>query len=238
MFNIQNFTFRHNNSSESIFLDFCYVFEDGITTIVAKNGAGKTTLLTTIVDAFVDKHNKRESTLAGNFVFDPATRIITITQNPNDCLLGWYSAMDNLKVIAKCSNISKNINYKKYQDDLCEFAIPPDQKVATLSGGQKQIVNILKSMSFGANLILMDEPFAALDLYNSIKLKKTLKQWQNKHKACMILISHNLDDILELSNTILLLDCKPAKIVAELKNTDKDFDSNKNRIIQFLDTSK
>ncbi len=248
---LNNLNFQYN--SEFIFRSFCYEFNIGITTIVAKNGVGKSTLIQCIVDeyilslkgkssgmvAFGNKKFTNKNNNPEDFIFTPSewvykkTILKHISQKSDHSLLPWYNSIDNLKVIASFEK--RTVDFQRYITNLESFKINPTQKIESLSGGQKQIVNILKTLAFEANLILMDEPFSALDLENSIRLKKLILEWQKEHQATIILISHSIDDILELSDTILILDKRPVKIHKVLENNFGLRDKNKIEIMKFLD---
>lgn len=256
---LSKLTFQHNDSrevrlglfqpnpsprQESIFDNFCYDFSCGITTLVAKNGVGKSTLIQCIVDEYILGLKGKGS---GMVVFnnpqaslDPLIRgnsskttLKHISQKPDHSLLPWYNSIDNLKVIASFEK--RNVDIERYIKNLEQFRIKPTQKIESLSGGQKQIVNILKTLAFEPNLILMDEPFSALDLENSLKLKKLILEWQKENQATIILISHSIDDILELSDTILILHNRPVEIHSVLKNNFELRERNKTEIMKFLD---
>ncbi len=227
---LNNLTFQHNKDSEYIFRGFCYEFESGITTLVAKNGVGKSTLIGCIINEYILNLKGKGF---GMVAFDPKTTLKHISQNSDHSLLPWYNSIDNLKVIASFEK--RTVDLESYISNLEQFKINPTQKIELLSGGQKQIVNILKTLAFQPNLILMDEPFSALDLENSIRLKKLILEWQSINKATINLISHSIDDILELSDTILILDKRPVKMYKVLENTVKNRKENKEIILRFLD---
>jgi NitT/TauT family transport system ATP-binding protein len=221
MLHIHNFTFRHPKSSDDLFRSFDLMFEDVITCIVARNGAGKSTLLNEINQQFI--HHKKGKNIGVHF--HPHTKIRYITQNPDDSLLPWYSSLKNLQVVAKIQKIK--IDYEVFCAELVSYGVNPTQCIGSFSGGQKQLVNLLISFYLQLDLLLMDEPFGALDLQNSLVVKARFLQWQKETGACVVLISHSMQDIVELSDRVIIIGNKPIEILHTMdKNEIKEDGAN------------
>jgi NitT/TauT family transport system ATP-binding protein len=214
MLHIHNFTFRHPLSSYDLFRSFCLTFENEVTSIVARNGAGKSTLLGEINQQFI--HHKKGKNIGIHF--DPYTRIRYITKNPDDSLLPWYSSIKNLEVIAKLQKI--RVDTDSFINELQGYGIDPSQLVGSFSGGQKQLVNLLISFYLQPDLLLMDEPFGALDLQNSLVIKSRFRSWQRQFGSCVALISHSMQDILELSDKVVILGGRPIEVL-QMLNKDR-----------------
>jgi NitT/TauT family transport system ATP-binding protein len=216
MIKISNFTFRHSQSSDDLFRSFCCTFQNEITCIVGKNGVGKSSLFEVITDSFIGFKKSPQPSKNQDLPiqFEPRTSLEIIHQKPDLSILPWYDSVKNLSIICKIKNQSFDKNW--FENQLEEFKINPNSKMGNLSGGQKQVVNILQAIALEPNLLLMDEPFGALDMENSTKLKQVLTTWQSNNKACIILVSHSIGDILELSDRILILDQKPIQIIQDL----------------------
>jgi NitT/TauT family transport system ATP-binding protein len=216
MLHIHNFTFRHPLSSYDLFRSFCLTLEGEITSIVARNGSGKSTLLNEINQQFI--HHKKGKNIGIHF--DPNTRIRYITQNPDDSLLPWYSSIKNLEVISKLQKI--RVDTDLFVNELLGYGVDPSQPVGSFSGGQKQLVNLLISFYLQPDLLLMDEPFGALDLQNSLVIKSRFRSWQRQCGSCVVLISHSMQDILELSDRVVILGGRPVQILQTLDKNQID----------------
>lgn len=214
MLHINNLTFRHKESCDNLFKSFDLIFEDEITCIVGRNGVGKSSLFEIVTDSFIEFKKGKKSFIE----FASDTNLEIIHQKPDLSILAWHDSVRNLEVV---SGIKKQ-NYDKewFENFLVDFAIDPTSKVGNLSGGQKQVVNILKALALQPNLLLMDEPFGALDIENGSKLKKILSDWQKQNQACIILVSHSVEDIIELAYRVIILDGKPIEIIQDLNRVE------------------
>jgi ABC-type nitrate/sulfonate/bicarbonate transport system ATPase subunit len=214
MLQIHNLTFRYADSSYFLFRSFNLMFENEITCIVGRNGVGKSSLFEIVTDSFIE-FKKGKRSLIG---FDSNTNLEIIHQKPDLSILPWHDSVRNLEVI---TGIKKQIFDKTwFENSLADFGINPSSKVGNLSGGQKQVINILKALVLQPNLLLMDEPFGALDIENSSKLKKIMLVWQKTNQACIILISHSVEDIIELADRAVIFDCNPIEIVQDLNRAE------------------
>jgi NitT/TauT family transport system ATP-binding protein len=212
MIHLRNFSFgyRDNLIFDSLNLDF----DAEITTLVAKNGHGKSTILNQINHEFIN-HRRGKST---GIYFDSNIRLRYITQNPDNSLLPWYTSVKNLETFSRFQKVT--VDMQSFNRDIASFGIDPNQLVHTFSGGQKQLVNLLISLYLQPDVLLLDEPFGALDLHNSLVIKQRFVDWQQSHRAVVVMVSHSLSDILELSQKVLILAHKPSQIVMTLRGDE------------------
>lgn len=214
MLDLQNLTFRHPKSKDDLFRSFSLTFCNEITCIVGRNGVGKSSLIDFIADEFV--HVKEGKTTQINF--ETGCNLEIIHQKPHLSALDWYHPIQNLEVISK-------IKKQKYDtlwfcDQLSKLDIDTSTQVVKLSGGQIQAMNIIKALTLKPTLLLMDEPFAALDAQNSKSLKKIILEWQSTHHICIILVAHNFEDVLEMADRVVVFDHKPIDVVLDINKKD------------------
>ncbi len=192
--------------------------ENGIFGLLGRNGAGKTTLLG-ILMGLITPSNGEILILGENIKTEKYTILnqinfqspyidlpkkMTVEQN-----LAFYSRLYGIKKFQKNLNIlSEDLNIKSLLK----------QNFGSLSAGQKTRVGLCKALINKPRLLLLDEPTASLDPETSIFIRNYLKDYQRANKATILLASHNLKEIEDMCEKIIIL--KSGKITANdsLKN--------------------
>ncbi|MDD7795834.1 ABC transporter ATP-binding protein [Clostridium sp. 'White wine YQ'] len=177
--------------------------EEKITCILGPSGCGKSTLLNII--SGIDKDYQ------GNVVGFDEKEISFVFQE--DRLIPWLKTKDNIEIVLKKKykiEERKELIYKYTSmmgiDKYLNFY--PNE----LSGGMKQRVSLARALSYGGEIIIMDEPFKTIDVKNKNKLIKDFKTIQNEEKKTVIFVTHDIDECLELGDEIYILTDKPTKI--------------------------
>ena len=183
-------------------------------TIVGASGCGKSTL--TRLLAGLDYPTAGEVLVDGKRVEKPSVKTGIIFQEAR--LFPWLTVEKNIefgiheKLPAeekkrKVSEIIEAIGLKGFKDAL------PSQ----LSGGMQQRVNIGRALINEPDILLLDEPFGALDALTRINMQtEVLKIWE-KNKTTMLLITHDIDEAIFLSDRIIILSDKPGVISREIE---------------------
>lgn len=162
--------------------------------IVGKSGSGKTTICKIIMGIY--KPN------GGNINFEKGISIEMVYQNASTALnpsQTIYKILNEENIIKKKNNFSKE-EIKSYLND---FNLPVDvleRKSNELSGGQKQIISIIRALLNKPNVIILDEPTSSLDVSSQKILLDLLKQVKDKYNLTYILISHDLQVINYMCN--------------------------------------
>ena len=170
---------------------------EGITVLVGKSGCGKTTLLRLIAGLEQPEHGKI-SFIHNQEIIQP--KIGMVFQESR--LLPWFNVAENIM-------ISKN----KWSDaDALPFlelvgldARHLHSKPNALSGGMAHRVAIARALAYMPDLLLMDEPFAALDYFTRMTLQQTVIEIQQQTNTAVIFVTHNVDEALLLAKQILVL---------------------------------
>ena len=92
----------------------------------------------------------------------------------------------------------------------------------TLSGGMKQRVAIARGMAMEPDILLMDEPFAALDALTRRKMQDELLQLWDETQFTVLFVTHSIAEAIKIGNRILLLSPHPGQVKAELNSTGRD----------------
>ena len=194
-------------------------------TLLGKSGCGKTTILKILCGLLKPTKGKviwPTSTFT-NSERNPAN-LSVVFQDSN--LLPWLNVFDNIYLPLKLNKIEKYEGYERVIDCLRLVGLNdyknyyPNQ----LSGGMKMRVSIARSLVTKPKVILMDEPFAALDEITRFRLNNDLLKIYKKYDLTIIFITHSIYESVYLSNKIALISDKPASLLETIY-----LSSNKNR---------
>ncbi len=184
-------------------------------TFFGPNGCGKTTLLNMLVGIEpVD-----EGTLRINSGADKP-RVGYIFQDYRGNLMPWLTVAQNIAFPLKIRGLPKAERMAKVEalKDRFGFTVDLNARTYNLSGGQAQLTSILRALIIDPEILLMDEPFSALDFQTNLSLyDKVLKIWETTG-VTVLLVSHDLDEALYLGERTVFLTQQPASIAAVLEN--------------------
>lgn len=199
--------------------DVSFSVEKGqFVSIVGPSGCGKSTLLSAI--AGLVKQQKGTITLEGKDVAQCRERIGYMFQTDN--LLPWRTIYKNvllgLEVQKKLTE--ENIHYaeellKKY--DLWQFR---DSYPNRLSGGMRQRVALIRTLSLKPDLLLLDEAFSALDYQTRVKVSGDVYTILRKENKTMVMVTHDIPEAVTMSDRVVVLSNRPATVQ---KIVDIDF---------------
>jgi len=184
--------------------------------ILGPSGCGKSTLIRCIA-SFEDY----EGTITSNnkIVTKPSTDRIMVFQDFNQ-LYPWKTVEKNIQYPLKLKGVKDKQTLKKITDDvLKKVDLDGKQKFYPheLSGGMKQRVAIAKALALKPDIVLMDEPFAALDAMTRNNLQKELLDLFNKENITIIFITHNIQEAIVLGTRVMLMS-KDGKIIIDKIN--------------------
>ena len=164
--------------------------------IIGRNGSGKSTLLKII--AGVVEPTSGTFTVDGNAAYMPQ----------DHTLLPWRTVEDNLLLPGDIQNISRGAARARIQSLLAEFGL--DQYVGSypslLSGGTRQKIALLRTVIQKASILLLDEPFAMIDALTRLESQTWLQAFVRKNQASALLVTHDMQEAIFLSDTIYVLD--------------------------------
>ena len=179
------------------------LYQNEILAIVGPSGCGKSTLLSILANL--------ENKTSGNIIKNNY-KIGYMLQT--DSLFPWLTVLDNaligleIKRIKSTENINNTINLlKKY--GLYEFR---NSYPNNLSGGMKQRVALIRTLATNPDLILLDEPFSALDYQTRLALSNDMYQIIKNENKSVILITHDIAEAISMADRIIVLTKRPCKV--------------------------
>jgi NitT/TauT family transport system ATP-binding protein len=181
---------------------------------VGPSGCGKTTLLNIL--AGLDKPTEGEIILNGRPVIETGPDRIVVFQE--DALFPWLKVLDNVEFGLKMAGVQKNKRQERAMHylemmQLTKFA---DAYTYQLSGGMKQRVAIARALVMDPEVLLMDEPFAALDSQTRDLLLVELQLIWAKTKKTIVFITHNILESIVLGTKVVVFTRRPGTIKDEI----------------------
>ena len=178
--------------------------------IFGPNGCGKSTLINMISGLMPMD--------AGQVLYDGRTiedtRISYVFQNYRDALFPWLRAIDNIHYPLKLLGLTRRERDQRVEQLLADFEVKIDLHAYPymLSGGQQQTVSILRALVTNPEVLFLDEPFSALDYEMTLFMREQLQRIFMKTKTTTLLVSHDLEEAVQLANRVLLLTRRPARV--------------------------
>jgi NitT/TauT family transport system ATP-binding protein len=182
--------------------------------IVGPSGCGKTTLLTMV--AGLDRPKVGSVKIDGKPVTGPSSQVAYMLAR--DALLPWRTVRGNVEYGLTIRKIDKQERRRRSTEwlkrvGLIDFA---DARVAELSQGMRQRVAVARTLALLPSILLMDEPFAALDAQNRLlQQQEFLKLWE-RIRSTVILVTHDLQEAIMLSDRVVLISHRPGRVIANM----------------------
>jgi NitT/TauT family transport system ATP-binding protein len=184
--------------------------EGEFVTIVGPSGCGKSTLLNLIVGLL--RSTVGRIVFRGNLIDGICTHIGYVTQKDN--LFPWRTLVKNVEIALEIRGIDKNARRRQAEELIERVGLHgfEDHYPHELSGGMRQRANIIRTLIYDPELILMDEPFGPLDAQTRIVLQdELLKLWSATRKT-IIFITHDLIEAITLADRVVLMSSRPGRI--------------------------
>ena len=185
--------------------------------VFGPNGCGKSTFINMISGLM--PMDSGQVLYDGQTIRD--TKISYVFQNYREALFPWMRAIDNIHYPLKVLGVGRKERERRVEKLLAEFDVPFDLNAYpyTLSGGQQQTVSILRALVTDPEVLFLDEPFSALDYEMTLFMRERLQHIFMKLKTTTLLVSHDLEEAIQLADQVVLLTRRPTR-VAEIVPVD------------------
>jgi nitrate/nitrite transport system ATP-binding protein len=185
--------------------------------IIGHSGCGKSTLLN-IVAGLTDA-TMGGVLLEGREVNSPGPDRAVVFQNHS--LLPWLTVYDNVrlavdKVFSKTKTRAERDAWVLHNLDLVQMTHAKDKRPAEISGGMKQRVGIARALAMEPKVLLLDEPFGALDALTRAHLQDSVMALHQKLGNTVMMITHDVDEAVLLSDRIVMMTNGPAAKIGEV----------------------
>lgn len=196
-------TFDSKKEKVNVLDDINFNIKDGeIVCIVGTSGCGKSTLLNII--------GGLDNNYDGNVIYNfDKEKVGYMLQD--SALFPWLNIYDNATLACNIKKINndKYINYLLNRYGLSDFKNKYPDKI---SGGMKQRVALIRTISYKPKLLLLDEPFAALDYQTRIAISNDIYNLIKENKISTILITHDISEAISMADRIIVMSKRPAHI--------------------------
>jgi ABC-type nitrate/sulfonate/bicarbonate transport system, ATPase component len=198
--------------------------ENEFVCIVGSSGCGKTTMLNLM--AGFERPNAGTLRYRGEEITETSPDRAVVFQEFS--LLPWMNVLKNVEFSVDRDKYKPDERKKIAQEylelvGLSEFA---DHRPVDLSGGMKQRVAIARTLAMRPDVLLMDEPFSALDEQTRKKLDQEILDIWEKDKRTVVFITHNIDEALQIGTRIIMLSSSPGTMIGEWTIDTDDRDPN------------
>lgn len=242
----KKFTISRNNEKTEVVVLEGLSFNVGkgeFVSIFGPNGCGKTTLLN-IISGLIP-YDSGKVTIEGN---SPGkTKVGYVFQNYIDSLYPWLRSIDNIALPLELIGLDSNTRKTQVIDMVKKLQLdfPLNEYPYRLSGGQQQMVALARALINKPELLLLDEPFGALDYHMRMIMQTKIQEIHQLLSVTILFVSHDLEEALYLGDRIIFLSKKPTKVVEILENsmpryrtpailTSKEFSTLKDKALKIF----
>jgi NitT/TauT family transport system ATP-binding protein len=195
--------------------DVSFAVADGeVVALIGPSGCGKSTLLN--IGSGLAQPSEGQAFVDGERVAEPNAHVAFMLQK--DLLLPWRTIAENVMFGVEIQGVPADERHRRAQALLASFHLAefsghyPHQ----LSGGMRQRVALARTLAVDPHVLLLDEPFSAVDAQTRIVLQRELAQTLKQAGKTALLITHDLIEAVTLSDRVLVMSARPGTIVDEI----------------------
>lgn len=217
-----NLTYQTLKAETEAIKDITFSVDKGeFVSIVGPSGSGKTTILSIIAGLL--KATSGEILLDGEKLNGISTNIGYMFQRDN--LFEWLTVLQNVKLGLKINSKKNCLSQEKLLELLQKYELSGFEKARPneLSGGMRQRVSLIRTLALNPKLLLLDEPFSALDYQTRLAVQNDIYSIIKSEHKTAILVTHDISEAISMSDKIIILTKRPGMI----KNImELDFDKS------------
>jgi nitrate/nitrite transport system ATP-binding protein len=192
-----------------------------VVALIGHSGCGKSTLLNIVAGLLTPTSGA--VLLDGKVVDGPGPDRAVVFQNHS--LLPWLTVYDNVrlavdKVFRGTRNAKERNEWTMHQLELVHMADAATKRPGEISGGMKQRVGIARALAMEPKVLLLDEPFGALDALTRAHLQDSVMEIQAELGNTIVMITHDVDEAVLLSDRVVMMTNGPAAIIGEVLDVD------------------
>ena len=211
-------TYARGSQHTDVLRDITLMIDEGeYVSIIGHSGCGKSTLLNIV--AGLAPASKGGVLLENREVDEPGPDRAVVFQNHS--LLPWLTVYENVrlavdKVFAATKPRAERHAWTMHNLDLVQMAHAKDKRPAEISGGMKQRVGLARALAMEPKVLLLDEPFGALDALTRAHLQDSVMVLHQKLGNTVLMITHDVDEAVLLSDRIVMMTNGPAARIGEV----------------------
>jgi NitT/TauT family transport system ATP-binding protein len=190
------------------------IAEKEFVTVIGTSGCGKSTLLSII--AGLEEETEGEVLVAGEKVLAPGRDRGVVFQTYT--LFPWLTAQKNVEFALR-ESASERVRIAREHLRLVGLERFADAYPSQLSGGMRQRVAIARALSYKPEVLLMDEPFGALDAQTRQLMQELLTRVWEEHRLTVMFVTHDIDEAVFLSDRVLVMTARPGRIKENIEIT-------------------
>lgn len=192
------------------------VGEEEYISVIGHSGCGKSTLLKIV--AGLEKATSGSVRLEGREIRKPGCDRMMVFQHYG--LLPWLTVRENIRLavdeVLHNATRAEKISLVNEHLAMVNLTAAADKYPDEISGGMKQRVGIARALAIRPKMLLMDEPFGALDALTRGKLQRQVLEIWEKQRQAVMMITHDVDEAIYMSNRIVLMTNGPAATIGEI----------------------
>ena len=237
---------QFSKTADAVLVDINLNVKAGeLVSLIGRSGCGKSTLLHIISGLLMPASGCVR--IDGKTVTRPSAKWNMMFQKAS--LFPWMSVRQNVGLGLKFARVSKK-QISERTDELLELVGLTDKaqdNIQSLSGGQQQRVALARSLATSPTVLLLDEPFSALDTFTRSALQQDVAAICKKKGITLVLVTHDIDEAVLMSDRVFVMDQNPGRVIDEIpvdlgwprKHMDQDFQRvRKNLLLAFKGTEK
>jgi NitT/TauT family transport system ATP-binding protein len=189
-----------------------------IVCVIGPSGCGKTTLLRILAGLVPASDIVGRAEIGGQAVLRPSQQIGYVFQHVG--LIPWRTVRSNVEFSLE-TRLHRSLQPAERERaqrmiEMVELAGFEDYHPHQLSGGMQQRVGIARALATDPSVLLMDEPFGALDAQSRRLFQDELLRWQEQHGFAAIVVTHDLEEAVRLGHRVVVMSARPARIIETL----------------------